>query len=121
MSPIKSGPFTSLISIMNIKKGDKVKILSGKDSGKTGKIIQVFPERNRVVVEGRNILIKHVRPRRQNEKGQKIEFPAAISDSNVQLVCPKCNKPARIGYKVLTAEKRKRKVRMCRKCKELIE
>lgn len=106
---------------MKIKKGDKVKILAGKDKGKTGKVIQVFPEKNRVVVEGRNILIKNVRPRRQGEKGQKVEFPAAVSASNVELICPKCNKPSRVGYKILGGEQKRRKVRMCRKCKELIE
>ena len=106
---------------MRIKKGDKVKILVGKDRGKTGKIIQVFPEKGRVVVEGRNIMIKNVRPRKQGEKGQKVEFPAAVSVSNVELVCPKCNRQARVGYKTLAVEKKKKKVRMCRKCKELIE
>jgi len=106
---------------MKIKKGDKVKISVGKDKGKTGKVIQVFPERGRLVVEDRNIMIKNVRPKRQGEKGQKVEFPAAVSVSNVELMCPKCNRQTRIGYKVLAVEKKKKKVRMCRKCKELIE
>jgi large subunit ribosomal protein L24 len=106
---------------MKFKKGDKVKIIKGKDAGKTGKIIQVFPERNKVVVEGQNIYIKNVRPKKQGEKGQKIEFPAAMQSANVRLVCPKCNKPVRIGYKILTGESKKKKVRQCRKCQEVIE
>lgn len=106
---------------MKFKKGDKVKIFKGKNAGKTGKIIQVFPEINKVVVEGQNIYIKNVRPKKQGEKGQKIEFPAPVQAANVRLVCPKCNKPARIGYKLLTAESKKKKVRQCRKCQEVIE
>ncbi|MBU0649272.1 50S ribosomal protein L24 [Patescibacteria group bacterium] len=106
---------------MKIKKGDKVKILVGKDKGKTGKVIQIFPERDRLVIEDRNIMIKNVRPKRQGEKGQKVDFPAAISASNAELICPKCNRQTRIGHKILVIEKKKKKVRMCRKCKELIE
>jgi large subunit ribosomal protein L24 len=106
---------------MKIKKGDKVKIVKGKDAGKTGKVIQVFPEKNKVVVEGLNIYIKNVRPRRQNEKGQKIEYPAPISAANVRLICPKCNQPTRIGYKMLSGESKKKKVRRCAKCQEVME
>ena len=64
---------------MKIKKGDKVKILSGKDKGKTGKVLQVFPSENRASIEGLNILIKHMRPRKQGEIGQRIEFPAPMN------------------------------------------
>lgn len=110
---------------MKIKKGDKVKVLTGKDKGKTGKVLQVFPSRNRASVEGLNLLIKHLRPRRQGEKGQRIEFPAPIHLSNLMLVCPKCGKPTRVGYKYIetkTGEKtRRRKVRICRKCKQVID
>jgi len=116
---------------MKIKKGDKVKILTGKDKGKTGKVLQVFPLRNKASVEGLNLLIKHMRPRRQGEKGQRIEFPAPMDLSNMMLVCPKCNKPTRVGYKYLQTEthsnasvqknkKKKRKVRICKKCKQVI-
>ncbi len=102
---------------MKIKSGDKIKIIAGKDRGKTGKVLQVFPSRNLVSVEGRNLLIKHLRPRKQGEKGQKIEFPAPFNLSNVMLVCPKCGKAARAGYKKL---ENKKKVRLCRKCKQVI-
>jgi len=106
---------------MKIRKGDKVKIAKGKDAGKTGKVIQVFPKDNKVVVEGLNIFIKNVRPRRQGEKGQKIEFPAPINTANVRLICPKCNQVTRVGYKTLTGETKKKKVRRCTKCNEVME
>ncbi len=103
---------------MKIKKSDKVKIIAGKDRGKEGKILEVFPEEKRVVVEGLNLVVKHVRPRRGGEKGQRIQFPAPLRASNVMLVCNKCNKLTRVGYKILENGK---KVRMCKKCKEVIE
>lgn len=117
---------------MKIKKGDKVKILSGKDKGKTGKVLQVFPSRKKASVEGLNLLIKHMRPRKQGEKGQRIEFPAPMDLSNIMLICPKCSKPARVGYKYLEivkgasanseqAKKKKKKVRVCKKCKQVID
>ncbi len=102
---------------MKIKKGDKVKIIAGKDKGKEGKVLQVMPDKEKVVVEGLNLLIKHVKPRRAGEKGQRIQFPAPFHISNVMLVCPKCNKPTRVGYKIL---ENKKKVRVCKKCKEII-
>ncbi len=107
---------------MNIKKGDKVKIIAGKDKGKTGKVLQVFPSGNRVSVEGLNLLIKHMRPRRQGEKGQRIEFPAPMDASNMMVVCPKCGKPSRMGYKIIKDEKGKnKKYRECKKCKQTID
>lgn len=118
---------------MIIKKGDKVKILAGKDKGKTGKVLQVFSSRNRISVEGLNLLIKHMRPRKQGEKGQRIEFPAPMSASNMMLVCTKCNKPTRVGYKYLEIKAgstavdlvkdkvKKKKVRVCKKCKQVID
>lgn len=106
-----------------IKSGDKVKVIAGKDRGKKGKVLQVFPLKNKVSVEGINLAIKHMRPRRQNEKGQKIEFPAPLSVSNLMIICPKCNKPTRIKYKILDKAEKKseKKKRMCGKCKELID
>ena len=107
---------------MNIKKGDKVQIIAGKDKGKTGKVLQVFPEKNRVSVEGLNLLIKHMRPRRQGEEGQRIEFPAPLNISNVMLVCPKCGKTTRVGYKIVKVEgKRDKKYRECNKCKQTVD
>lgn len=111
---------------MKIKKNDKVKILAGKDKGKVGKVLQVFESRNRASIEGLNLLIKHMRPRRQGEKGQRIEFPAPINMSNLALVCPHCGKPTRVTYKYIgiTSEdkvKKTKKYRVCQKCKEVID
>ena len=103
---------------MKIKKGDKVKILAGKDKGKTGKVLQVFIDRNKVSVEGVNLLYKNMRPRRKGEKGQRIQFPEAMAISNVALICPSCNKVGRVGFKLL---ENKRKARICKVCKEIIQ
>ena len=108
---------------MSIKKGDKVKILAGKDNGKTGKVLQLLPSEGRVSVEGLNLLVKHLRPRRSGEKGQRIEFPAFINLSNVAIVCPKCGKQTRLASKIVKGEagKKDQKFRVCKKCKEVIE
>lgn len=101
---------------MKIKSNDKVKVIAGKDRGKEGKVIQVFPKNDKVVVEGLNIMKKHLRPKKQGEKGQVIELAAPMSISNVMLVCEKCGSPTRIGFKV----DEKSKKRICKKCKEEI-
>lgn len=107
---------------MNIKKNDKVKILTGKDKGKSAKVLQVSRKDGRVSVEGLNLLIKHLRPNRDGEKGQRIEFPAFINVSNVALVCPKCGKTTRIAHKITKAENGKsKKIRICKKCSEAID
>jgi large subunit ribosomal protein L24 len=107
---------------MNIKKNDKVKILAGKDKGKIGKVLQVSPEDGRVSVEGLNLLIKHLRPRRQGEKGQRIEFPAFMDATNLALVCPKCGRATRVGFQIQKTEgKKDKKFRVCKKCQEIIE
>ena len=107
---------------MKIKTGDNVKILAGKDKGKTGKVLQVFPVRERASVEGVNILIKHLRSGKQGEKGQRVEFPAPIRIDNLALICPKCGKPTRVSYEVSKTEKGKsKKYRKCKKCKETID
>lgn len=110
---------------MRIKKGDNVKVIAGKDRGKTGKVIQAFPERDRVVVEGVNAMAKHLKVRKQGAKGQKVEFSGPINASNVMLICPKCAKPTRVGMKSLPGDGdaggKSKKVRVCRKCKENIE
>jgi len=101
---------------MKIKKGDKVKVITGKDKGKTGKVLAVNIEKDKVTVEGLNLLHKNKRPKKQGEKGQRIQFPAALKLSNVILVCPKCAKPTRVAYKI----ENKTKTRFCKKCKEII-
>ena len=106
---------------MNIKKNDKVEILAGKDKGKSGKILQSLPRDNRVSIEGLNLLIKHLRPRREGEKGQRIEFPAFINASNVALICPKCGKKTRVSHKIVEQNGKTKKYRSCKKCQEIIE
>lgn len=110
---------------MKIKTGDKVKILTGKDAGKEGKVLQVFVSKNKASVEGLNLAIKHLRPRRQGEKGQRIEFPAPVSISNLFLVCPKCGKGTRIGFKIseemVDGKKNSKKERICKKCGKNID
>lgn len=105
---------------MKIKTGDKVKIISGKDKGKTGKVLQVFLHENRLVVEGLNLRIKHQRPRKQGEKGQRIQFPAPLDISNVALICPKCSKTSRVGFQLEGQGRERTKKRICKKCKEVI-
>ncbi len=108
---------------MNIKKNDNVQIIAGKDKGKSGKVLQVFPALNRASIEGANLLVKHMRGRKSGEKGQRIEFPAPITMSNLMLICPKCNKPTRVGHKVMAGAEglRGSKVRICRKCQATID
>jgi large subunit ribosomal protein L24 len=101
---------------MKVKKGDQVKILSGKERGKKGKILHVLPEENRVVVERINLVKKHRRSQKKNEKGERIVLPAPLNISNVQLICPKCNKATRVGFKV----EGKEKFRICKKCEAQI-
>jgi len=97
---------------MEIKKGDTVKIISGKDKGKTGKVVRAFRETSTVLVEGVNIRKKHSKPKKQGQKGQIVEMPAAVTASNVQIVCTSCKKGVRIGMKVEGTKK----VRVCKKC-----
>lgn len=107
---------------MNIKKNDRVKILTGKDKNKSGKVLQVSRKDGRVSVEGLNLLIKHLRPSREGEKGQRIEFPAFINVSNVALICSKCGKATRVAHKIVKSESGKsKKFRVCKKCSEIIE
>jgi large subunit ribosomal protein L24 len=106
---------------MKIRKGDKVKVIAGKDRGKEGKVLQAFPKLDRVVVEGVNTTYKHLKVRKQGEKGQKIEYNSPMNMTNVQVICPKCAKPTRLGMLELSEEGKTRKVRSCKKCKEAIE
>lgn len=101
---------------MRIKKGDQVLVISGKYRGKKGKVIRAFPKKEKIVVEGVNIVKKHIRPRRSGEKGQIVQMPAGFHVSNVKLICSHCKKATRVGYKI---EDRK-KYRICKKCKREI-
>jgi len=101
---------------MKVKKGDNVLIIAGKDKGRTAKIIKSLPKELKILVEGINLKKKHVRPKKQGEKGQVIEIPAALDISNVKIICPKCGKATRIGYKTEGEVKN----RICKKCKQII-
>lgn len=101
---------------MKFKKGDTVLITSGKDKGRKGKIIDVFSKENRVLVEGINLKKKHVKPKKQGEKGQIVQLPGALNSSNVKIICSKCGKAARVGYKL----EGKNKFRICKKCNQEI-
>ncbi len=101
---------------MKIKKGDKVLVLAGKDKGKTGVVQKVIPKKERAVVEGINLLKKHVRPSQKHPKGGIITFPAPIHISNLMVVCPKCNKPTRVKYTFKSVKGEKKKERVCRHC-----
>ncbi len=102
-----------------IKVNDKVTVLTGKDKGKSGKVIQVLPGMSKIVIDGINIMYKHLKPQKKGEKGQRVQFNGPVSISNIMLICPKCNKAARLGVK--TSEESKQKARFCKKCKEAID
>jgi len=101
---------------MKVKKGDSILIIAGKDKGRTGKIMKAFPKELKILVEGINLKKKHVRPKREGEKGQVVEIPAVLDASNVKIICPKCGKATRVGYKI----EKDIKKRICKKCKQEI-
>ena len=101
---------------MRIKKGDTVKIIQGKDNGKKGKVIQVFPQTEKLIVDGLNLTTKNVRAKRSGEKGQRVKFAAPLPAANISLVCPKCGKTTRVGYRLINAKK----LRICKKCQQEI-
>lgn len=102
---------------MKIKTNDKVKVIKGKDRNKEGKVLQVFTTAGKVVVEGLNIMKKNLRTRKAGEKGQIIELSAPLRVENVAFICPKCNRPTRLGYKMDGKDKK----RVCVKCKEFVD
>ena len=97
---------------LHVKTGDNVMIISGKDKGHTGKVLQVSPSENKVIVEGQNMVTKHVKPRRQGEQGGIVKKETPIRSCKVALFCEKCDKGVRVGYKMVDGKK----VRVCRKC-----
>ena len=97
---------------MNVKKGDTVVVLSGKDRGKQGKVLGTVPADGKVVVEGINMVTCHVKPRKQGEQGGIVKREAALSACKVQVVCPKCSKATRVAHKIENGKK----TRVCKKC-----
>jgi large subunit ribosomal protein L24 len=103
---------------MNIKKGDTVFVIAGKDNGRKGKVLRVLPKENRVVVEGVNRVKKHQKPSRAIPQGGILKIEAPLNASNVMLVCNKCSTPTRVGKSILNGNE---KVRVCKKCGEVLD
>jgi len=102
-----------------IRKNDNVVVTTGKDRGKRGRVVRVVADKNRLLVEGVNLIKRHTKANPQkNIKGGLVEREAPLHASNVQLVCPECGKPTRIGRKILEDG---RKVRVCRKCEGVVD
>lgn len=109
----------SIRSKPRIRKGDTVSVLLGKDRGKKGAVMAVLPqaEKSRVIVEGINMVMKHVRPKRSGEKGQRVSVAAPMDISNVQLICPACKKKTRVALETANGKKS----RKCKKCGEIFD
>jgi len=103
---------------LHVKRDDKVMVIAGREKGKIGKVLRVFPEKQRVIIEKVNMVKRHARPSPTTGQGGIIEKEAPIHVSNVMIMCDKCMKPVRVGRKVLEDG---RKVRYCKKCGEIID
>lgn len=103
---------------LGIKKNDTILVISGDEKGKKGRVRSIDPEKNRLIVESVNMIKKHMKPSKQYSQGGIIEKEAPVHRSIVMLVCPKCDKPTRIGNKILENGK---KTRACRQCGEVVD
>lgn len=103
---------------LRIKKGDTAFVLTGRNKGKSGRVLSVLPAKETVIIEGINMVKKHMKPNKQYTQGGIIEKEAPLHISNVMLICPKCSKPSRIGHAVFDDGK---KLRRCKKCSEVID
>ena len=101
-------------TIMRIKKGDQIQVIAGKNKGKKGPVVRVLPVAGKIVAENINIVKKHMKPKKEGEKGQIVETAAPFDVSNAMLVCPECGKTTRVSYSI----KGKDKARVCKKCKK---
>ena len=108
---------------MNIKKGDTVLIIAGKDRGKQGVVSRALPQVNKVIVEGLNIAKKHIRPQGQTRQGGIIEKAMPLQVSNTMLICTECGKPTRVAHdrRAMGSDQKMRSVRVCKKCHKVIE
>ena len=100
------------MSKVHVRTGDEVIVINGKNRGTKGKVLEVSPKEGKVIVEGVNMVTKHVKPRQMGEQGGLIKAESALYADKVQLVCPKCDKPTRVGHEGTGKEK----VRVCKKC-----
>ncbi len=107
---------------MNIKKGDTVLIITGKDRGKQGTVSRAMPQDNKVIIEGMNIVKKHVRPQGQTRQGGVIDKAMPIDVSNTMLICTECGEPTRVGHdrRPVGVDQKLRPVRVCKKCHKVI-
>lgn len=104
-------------NVLNVRKGDTVKVIKGKDNGKEGKVLRTIPESERVVVEKINIAKKAMRPTQANSQGGISSIEAPLHASNVMLVCPQCKQPTRVGHRIEDGKKH----RVCKKCQKDID
>jgi large subunit ribosomal protein L24 len=106
---------------MKIHKNDNVMVIAGNARGKTGKVLKVYPDRERIIIEGVNIIKRHTRPSQKNPQGGIVQKEASIAADNVMVICPKCNKPSRVGHKAVTDTSTGKKLlmRVCRNCEEM--
>ncbi|MFH0830863.1 MAG: 50S ribosomal protein L24 [Parcubacteria group bacterium] len=104
--------------MLKIARNDIVLVRSGKNRGKKGKVTQVFSAERMVVVEGVNKIVRHIKPPRRGESGQRLEVFGPIPVANVALICPSCGKPSRVGFTLQGTGDKATKVRVCRKCKK---
>jgi large subunit ribosomal protein L24 len=106
-----------MASSMNVRKGDKVKIIAGKDKGREGKVLKAYPHNQRISVEGAAMIKKHTRPSQKNPQGGIVQMEGTMHVSNVMLVCPSCGEPTRIGRRRDDGTR----VRVCKKCGQDID
>lgn len=106
-----------MVTKLKLKKGDIVCVLRGRDRGKQGAILRVWPVAGKVLVEGVNMVYKHSRPKRQGEKAQRITVASALNIGTVMVVCPQCKKATRLGRQVVDGQLK----RVCKKCKNILE
>ncbi len=106
---------------MNVKKGDNVMVITGKDKGKTGEVMKVDPESGRIIVSGVNVISKHVKPRSAQQKGGIVKREGTIDVSNVMIICPSCNEVVRVGHAFEGEGDQQKKIRVCKKCGASLE
>jgi len=106
------------VSRLHVKKNDLVMVIKGREKGKSGRVLKVLPEKEKVIIEKINFIKRHSRPHGQQRRGGILEREAPLHVSKLMLLCEKCNKPVRIGHRVIEGEK---KVRICRKCEEIFD
>lgn len=104
-----------------VRSGDTVLLIAGKDRGKRGRVTAVFPRKERLTVEGLNIVKRHIKPSPRARQAGIVEQEAPLHLSNVMLVCTRCDRPTRVGHTFLQQGERQRKVRTCRRCGEIID